>query len=815
MPEILFDGRRVEVEPGTNLVEAGRIAGVPVPVFCYHKDLGAVGACRVCACTVKGGDGKSRTVMACMTTAQDGMEVTTLDKASVALRKYVVEWLMVNHPHDCPICDEGGECQLQDLTIACGHGQRRVSVPKRTFDNQYLGEFIQHEMNRCITCYRCSRFYQEYAGGRDFSATGSRDRVYFGRFEPGPLESPFSGNLVELCPTGVFTDKLFRYKSRVWDLEIGHSVCPHCSVGCNVHPGARHRELQRVRVRENPAVNGVFLCDRGQFGHGYVNDPRRPLAVRSQGEPATWEQALGLAGAELLSVAHQHGASRLAFVASTRAAVETHLALEALAEGPLLGARVAHFDDPEREMRAIAALQSLAAAGCDPLEQSDIARCDVLLVAGTSLVDEAPLAALAARQVARRGGKLFVLGAGERYLDDVARVAAVHPARLAQELKAVAAAIGGAAGGAELGVRATGTAGDGAAPDMTAAIGKALAAAKRPGILLGSDLLDGPALAAGGALAQALKRSGASPRLGFVFPGPNGFGAAAMSRGTALGAILADLEAGKIKAAVLVECEGGAWDAQQLAALRNLELLVVLDHLPGPLHETAGVFLPTTATYESDGAFVNRAGRLQAFARARVPGAPVHSLFHGSSFPRDYRTAPPLSDVRMAWQALELLREAAAGKPAARSLAELRAASARANALWAPLRHATPGTEGTPLDLGTIAKVDVRVPAFAGEDQGLAAYRMDRTLGSELLSRRSAPILKMAGPPAALISPADAGKLGVNGGLGLSVGGRTIEIAARVHDLVPEGTLLVPRDVEWPAGVKQGSAVQVAARVMA
>ncbi len=290
MPEILIDGRKITVEPNTNLVEAGLKAGVPIPVFCYHKDLGAVGSCRVCACTVTGSDGKPRTVMACMTAAQDGMEVTTLDKESVALRKSVIEWLMLNHPHDCPICDEGGECQLQDLTIAGGHGQRRMKIPKRTFENQFLGEFIVHEMNRCIACYRCSRFYQEYAGGRDFGVTGSRDRVYFGRFEDGPFESPFSGNLVEMCPTGVFTDKLFRFKSRVWDLEIAPSVCPHCSVGCNVHPGARHRELQRVRVRENPAVNGASCATAASSGTLTSWTPRAPGRSGSRARPATGRQ---------------------------------------------------------------------------------------------------------------------------------------------------------------------------------------------------------------------------------------------------------------------------------------------------------------------------------------------------------------------------------------------------------------------------------------------------------------------------------------------------------------------------------------------
>jgi NADH-quinone oxidoreductase subunit G len=412
MPEIVFDGRKVTVPAGTNLVDAGALAGSSVPIFCYHKDLGAVGSCRICAVTVTQND-KSRTVMGCMTEAADGMEVTTLDPQSRELRKWVTEWLMVNHPHDCPICDEGGECQLQDLTIATEHGIRRTTQKKRTFANQYLGEFIAHEMNRCITCYRCSRFYQEYAGGHDFGPTGSRDRVYFGRFEEGPFESPFSGNLVELCPTGVFTDKLFRYKSRVWDLEMAPSVCPHCSVGCNILPGARHRMLQRVRVRENAAVNGTFLCDRGQFGHGYVMDPERPMRLRLHGNPAEWNAALAVTGASLVEIARQHGPTSVALIASPRASVETHFALESLAAGPLGGARVSHFDDPDREARALASLDALATVAAAPLEQSDLGHCDVLVIVGASLVNEAPLAALGARQCARRGGKVFVISPHE------------------------------------------------------------------------------------------------------------------------------------------------------------------------------------------------------------------------------------------------------------------------------------------------------------------------------------------------------------------------------------------------------------------
>jgi NADH-quinone oxidoreductase subunit G len=797
LPEIVFDGKKLTVPAGTNLIEAGLEAGVPVPVFCYHKDLGAVGSCRVCAVTVTR-EGKSRTVMGCMTEAQDGMDVTTLDRASVELRKYVIEWLMENHPHDCPICDEGGECQLQDLTIACGHGQRRFEGKKRTFRNQYLGEFIQHEMNRCITCYRCSRFYQEYAGGRDFGATGSRNRVYFGRFTEGPLESPFSGNLVELCPTGVFTDKLFRYKSRVWDLEISPSICPHCSVGCNVLPGSRHRELQRVRVRENPAVNGVFLCDRGQFGHGYVMHGDRPLTVRAHGADSNWEQALGVAGGALLAIAREHGAESVALVTSPRASVETHASLAALADGPLKGARVAHFDDPDREPRAIAALAALIQAGCDPLEQSDVAHADVLLVAGGSLVDEAPLAALAARQVARRGGRLLVLNAGERYLGDVAEVVLpTHPADLAARLAEITGGIANR---------------NGDPADPIGRMSGALGAAARPALLFGGDLLDGPAFAAAVALARALTRDGKKPRLGFVFPGPNGFGAAAIARAPALADMLAALESGKIRAAVLAECDVSSWSARARAALEKLDLLVALDHLPDPQARRATIFLPTTATYESTGSFVNRAGRAQGFAPDRAPGLSVIQLIDHERFPRQPRVEPPKSEARPAWWALETLRERTIGTPEARDLAGVRGALWRSHAFWGPLRDVVPGDPGLPLDP---SRLEIAMPTIAAfpKPSGLSLFRVERALGSEVLSRWSAPMRKMAGPATAWIAPGDAS--GLEDGAAvveIEAGGETSTLLARTIDTIPRGVVLVSRDAAWTAAPSPGAAAKIRAR---
>ncbi len=794
MTEIVFDGKKIEVAKGTNLVEAGLLAGVPVPVFCYHKDLGAVGSCRVCAVTVTQ-QGKARTVMACMTEAQDGMQVTTLDPDSVKLRKYVIEWLMESHPHDCPICDEGGECQLQDLTVAGGHSIRRFRGKKRTFRNQYLGEFIVHEMNRCIACYRCSRFYQEVAGGRDFGVTGSRNRVYFGRFEDGPLESPFSGNLIEFCPTGVFTDKLFRYKSRVWDLEIAPSVCPHCSVGCNVHPGARHRELQRVRVRDNPAVNGVFLCDRGQFGHGFVMASDRPRQVRMRGEPTDWENAFGLAGGALLAIARSDGPGSIALITSPRASVETHVALESLAVGPLEGARVSHFDEPGREQRSLAALHALASAGTAPLEQSDLARRDVLLVAGASLVDEAPLAALAARQMARQGGRLFVLGGPEHYLGDVAeRIVPVHPAKLGDMLNTIAKSIGG--NGSET-------------TDDASSIASALRAAEHPGILLGTDLNDRNTIAAGAGVVSALKGPGQDARLGYVFPRPNAFGAAALSRGASLAGILADLEAGKLRALVVAEAELDALSREMKAALSKLELLIVLDYLNGTLLEHANVFLPTTAPYESESIYVNRAGRAQATAPARAPGLSVIELIDHETFPRQARRAPPEGDARPAWWALEMLRERAVGQPTARRLGEIRDGLRRSHSFWNPLYGIVPGDHGHPLDPSLLSVSAPSLGVFATTGKELALFRMERTLGSEPLSRRSLPITKMAGPPRVWLSPSDAKRLGVNGEVSIELVGGSVTLGATVSATVAEGTVIAPRDVAWPVPIEQGTPVRV------
>src|SRR5437762_10785240 len=299
MTKIIVDNQPYSVQADQSLLSACLALGLNLPYFCWHPALGSVGACRQCA--VKQfrdeKDTRGRLVMACMTPVAEGVRVSIEDKDAVEFRAGIIEGLMQSHPHDCPVCDEGGECHLQDMTVMTGHAYRRYEFAKRTFRHQDLGPFVHHEMNRCIQCYRCVRYYREYAGGKDLNVFAAHDHVYFGRESDGVLESPFSGNLAEVCPTGVFTDKTLKeHYTRKWDLQMAPSVCVHCSLGCNTTPGERYGTLRRIVNRYNGAVNGYFLCDRGRFGYEFVNRQERirhPLLRRKGNlEAVSGEQAV-------------------------------------------------------------------------------------------------------------------------------------------------------------------------------------------------------------------------------------------------------------------------------------------------------------------------------------------------------------------------------------------------------------------------------------------------------------------------------------------------------------------------------------------
>ncbi|QCI16989.1 NADH-quinone oxidoreductase subunit NuoG [Buchnera aphidicola (Aphis helianthi)] len=279
MSKIYINNKKYYASESDNLLQVCLSNGLDIPYFCWHPELGSVGSCRQCAVTQYNSlsDSQGRLVMSCMTPVVDGIIISTNDHMSKTFRKNIVELLLTNHPHDCPVCEEGGNCHLQDMTVMNKHYIRNYRFSKRTHKNQYLGPFIKHEMNRCIGCYRCIRYYKDYADGTDLNVYGANNNLYFGRIEDGVLENEHSGNLIEICPTGVFTDKIHSIQyNRKWDMQYAPSICQNCSVGCNISIGERYGEIRRIENRYHQNINNYFICDLGRFGYSHNSLKRRP-----------------------------------------------------------------------------------------------------------------------------------------------------------------------------------------------------------------------------------------------------------------------------------------------------------------------------------------------------------------------------------------------------------------------------------------------------------------------------------------------------------------------------------------------------------
>jgi NADH-quinone oxidoreductase subunit G len=310
MVKLKIDGVEIEVPRGTGLVEAALAAGIEIPVFCYEPRLGApVGACRMCLCMVEPGPTKPQA--ACTLTAQDGMVVRTALTSELAAeaQNATLEFILVNHPLDCPVCDKGGECPLQDLTFRYGPGNTRMTFPKRTFDKPIpISPLIALDRERCILCYRCTRFSEQVAEDGQLVAVNRGSQTQIATFEDEPYRAPFSGNVIELCPVGALTSTTYRFEGRPWEIQDVPTVCGLCPVGCNVYATTREGKVKRILSRNHPEVDQGWLCDKGRFAYQHLRAPDRLrdplLRVRRRGfEEVSWERALDEAE-QLLRGAH-------------------------------------------------------------------------------------------------------------------------------------------------------------------------------------------------------------------------------------------------------------------------------------------------------------------------------------------------------------------------------------------------------------------------------------------------------------------------------------------------------------------------------
>ncbi|MCL1064052.1 NADH-quinone oxidoreductase subunit NuoG [Shewanella benthica] len=417
MVSITIDNQAYRVSPNENLLQTCLTLGLDLPYFCWHSELGSVGACRQCAVKqyLNDEDKVGRLVMACMTPVCDGMVISMQDTQSRQFRQTNIEAIMTQHPHDCPVCEEGGNCHLQDMTAISGHINRRYTGKKRTHLNQYLGPMLNHEMNRCIGCYRCVRFYRDYCGGDDFNVFGSKSHLYFGRATPGALENSFSGNLAEVCPTGVFTDKPFsEHYIRKWDLQTAPTICPHCSLGCNITVSERERKVRRITNRRHDEINGHFLCNIGLFGYEHVNHSERldaPLlrnnADKCSAILSTSEAKQHLA--KLLSPAiidnqetalNQQALGKCIAIGSARTQIENNAALM-----KLVGQDNFYLGVPDLQVQMLHMLCSAYQNNSvSPFSIKQAQACDAALIINEDISHTAPRLALAIRQMSRNLG---------------------------------------------------------------------------------------------------------------------------------------------------------------------------------------------------------------------------------------------------------------------------------------------------------------------------------------------------------------------------------------------------------------------------
>ncbi|MEH6595005.1 MAG: NADH-quinone oxidoreductase subunit NuoG [Colwellia polaris] len=661
---IFIDDVPYQLSTDDNLLAGVLSEKLNLPYFCWHPSMGSVGACRQCAVTQfqDEADQRGRIVMACITPVTDGMRISIKNKAASEFREQVIAAMMTNHPHDCPVCAEGGECHLQDMTAMTGHSVREYQGTKRTFNNQYLGELVGHEMNRCITCYRCTRFYNDYAGGKDFGVYGSKNQVYFGRQTGGALESEFSGNLVEVCPTGVFTNKVFSsHYTRKWDLQSAPSVCSHCSVGCNLSIGERYGSVRRVMNRYNPDINGYFLCDRGRYGIGFVNGEQR---IR-QTNGIAQQSPVALTKLDVAKAFSHFRQKQFIGIGSARASLEANFYLK-----NIVGAENFSPGYNDEEMKVAAQHTQLLSANKPP-SLIEIEQSDFVFIIAEDISQTAPRMALSVRQALRNaanakaakigipswqdsavrniGGKLlsplFSLQSTTTKLDDVAEQAILLSVTQISrclavleelvnhgniELRSIENIVNEKSLLEVLNNLAEKDQLTKLEQSFIASVYKSLRSAKKPLFISGISAVSAELLARLASVMTALKQQQeiTVPQLIIVPPSSNSVGLLSIvdAQSLSIEQVLAQLnEPNKAyQGLILLEQELTTFSNTEITKLRSLaKSLIVLDHSEHRLSRIADIVLPVAAVSEGDGHYVNYQGRAQKFVQVHPPTLPI------------------------------------------------------------------------------------------------------------------------------------------------------------------------------------------------
>jgi NADH-quinone oxidoreductase subunit G len=629
MAHLEIDGRAVEVPDNSMIMDAANKLGIYVPYFCYHRKLSIAANCRMCLVQV---EKAPKPLPACATPVTEGMKVYTHSDVAVNAQKGVMEFLLINHPLDCPICDQGGECQLQDLAVGYGGSSSRYVEPKRVVSDKDLGPLISaEEMTRCIHCTRCVRFGQEIAGVMELGMIGRGEHSEIVPFVARTVDSELSGNMIDVCPVGALTSKPFRYSARTWELARRKSVSPHDGLGSNLVVQVKGDRVMRVLPRDNEEVNECWLSDRDRFSYEGLNSPQRLTApmVKRDGkwEQVEWQVALELVAREFKRIGGVHGADALGALAAPQATLEELHLLQKLIRS--LGGDNVDFRLRQSDFSADADLGGVPWLG---MKVADLGSLDRVLAVGTTLRKDQPLLASRLRTAVKNGAQFNLINpVDDDLLMRVANKAIVAPSALVETLgqvvKAAAQVKNLQAPAAVAGL----TAGDAARR-----IAESLASGSNGAILLGSLAGHHPQAAQLHRLAMELARiTGA--KAGFLVEGANDLGgylagARPVRGGLNAGAMLAAPR----KAYLLLHAEMDldTQDAQAaIAAMQGAEFVVAMSAYLHRATEYAQVLLPVAPFTETAGTFVNMEGRVQSFQGV----------------------VRPLGETRPAWKVLRVL----------------------------------------------------------------------------------------------------------------------------------------------------------------
>ncbi|WP_375184303.1 NADH-quinone oxidoreductase subunit NuoG [Aquabacterium sp.] len=624
MVEIEIDGQKVQCQEGSMVMHAAEQHGTYIPHFCYHKKLSIAANCRMCLVDI---EKAPKPMPACATPVTQGMIVRTKSEKAIKAQQGVMEFLLINHPLDCPICDQGGECQLQDLAVGYGGSSSRYNEEKRVVFKKDVGPLISmEEMSRCIQCTRCVRFGQEVAGVMELGMQHRGEHSEIATFVGRSIDSELSGNMIDICPVGAITSKPFRYSARTWELSRRKSVSPHDSTGANLIVQVKNGKVMRVVPLENEDVNECWIADRDRFSYEALNTDARlvnPMIKQGgQWREVDWTTALEYVANGLKGIKAEHGAAAIGALATEHSTVEELFLLGQLVRGlgsDNIDTRLRHAD-----FTAGAGVRWLG------LPIAELDKLDRALVVGSFLRKDHPLFASRLRQAARRGAQVSAIGgAQDDWAISLAQRVTVAPSAWVQALADVAAAIA-----AQNGVAAPC---NGTATEAAKAIAASLLSGQNKAVLLGNAAAQHPQASSLQALAQWIaEQTGA--KFGFLGESANTVGAQLVGAQPQQGGLNAGqmLAGPGLKAFVLLGVEPEFDSANPTAAasaILGAEMVVAMSPFKTAATEYADVILPISPFSETSGTFVNAEGRVQSF--------------HG--------VVKPLGETRPAWKVLRVL----------------------------------------------------------------------------------------------------------------------------------------------------------------